>query len=126
MAKKEINWEKIKSELKKIKDFDSLKKELIVLKKEIQKLNIHDYLSPSAANQLKTLEKRYADVSKKIQKAQAQLDQEFTKALDSLKKVKVEAEKSLKSITTRFFFYTRHGVFTNKYIQQLFKISFKT
>lgn len=94
MAEK-INWNKIKKELSQIKDLDSLKQELNKLSKEIKSFDVNAYLSPSAVNRLKNLEKRYNYLLKTIQKVQKQIDSEIDKAMSQVKKARTDFEKSI-------------------------------
>lgn len=94
MSANKINWEKIKKEVLKIRDLESLKVELNKIASEIKKFDINAYLSPSATQKLKNLEKRYSDLLKSIQNIQNQIDAEFSKTVSSFKKAKKEVEQT--------------------------------
>ncbi len=98
MKKTDFLFERIVSEVQKIKDLDTLKKELKKLAKEIQK-EIQKIGSPVdlAKNQLKQLELQYSDLLKKISKAQKQFDKEVFNALGNIKKVRKDAKKTFHS-----------------------------
>ncbi|MCB0413358.1 MAG: hypothetical protein KDD50_03435 [Bdellovibrionales bacterium] len=90
------NWDKIRTEISKIKDLDSLKAELNKLSKEIKSFDINTHLSPSANRKLKSLEDQYHKVVKAILSIQKQIDSEVNKTLGQIKKSRLDVEKKIK------------------------------
>ena len=90
--------EDIKSDLMKVKDLESLKKEFDKFKSNFSKLDLKKEITSETNRKLRQAEKNYAQIGKEISKIQKQVDQEIEKAMVFLKKAKVEAQKSVKKI----------------------------
>lgn len=95
----DLNLNKIKSELAKLTDVELLKKELHRISSEVRNYDVQANLSPKAKSRIKSLEKRFTDVLKKVTVVQKQVDVEINKIVHTLRVAKTEAEKKLKSVS---------------------------
>ncbi len=95
----DLNLNKIKSELAKLTDVELLKKELHRISNEVRNYDVQANLSPKAKSRIKSLEKRFTDVLKKVTVVQKQVDVEINKIVHTLRVAKTEAEKKLKSVS---------------------------
>lgn len=77
----QVNWRKIRNELQRFADVDTLKTEVHRIGQELRKFDFHSVLSPAAQTKVKTFEKRYADLMRTIHQAQRQMDREFNRIL---------------------------------------------
>ena len=94
MKKTDYLFEKIVSEVKKIKDLNSLKEELSKLTKEIQVMG--KPLEDQFHKKLKDLESKYEVLKHSIGEAQKKVEDEFSKALVNIQNKRQETEKKLK------------------------------
>lgn len=84
----QINIKKIKKELTSIRDFNSLKKEIQKLIKDIEKNYVKKNIPPA---QLDYIEKKYKELIKTITQVQDQLEHEFDVALQKVNQTKEDA-----------------------------------
>lgn len=85
----------IKEKLRQLTDLDRLKAERGKMTGEIKNFDLHIPLAPQARVRLKTLEKRFKDVRKKIILVQKQIDGEVNKFIKVLRR---DAAKRLRSV----------------------------
>lgn len=105
----QVNWQRIRSELQRLADVEELKSEVHRIGTEIRKFDFHSVLSPSAAQKVKTFEKRYSELMRTIHKAQRQMDREFNRVLRQVKthrsdvtKVVAQQKQKLEKLSTDF------------------------
>ena len=105
----QVNWKKIRNELQRLADVEQLKGEVARIGSEIRKFDFHSVLSPSAAQKVKTFEKRYTVLMRTIHQAQRQMDREFNRILRQIKthrsdvtKVVTDQKNKLEKVTTDF------------------------
>ncbi len=100
MPQPQFQFQKVKQELTRLRDFDALKKEVTRLSQELRSFTNRqtEELSTTAKKQFQRHERRFNDFLKQVQKAQKQVDQEFGKVWSTLGQFRKEAEKSLKEI----------------------------
>ena len=89
------NWDKIRKEISKIKDLDSLKKELNKLTREIKRFDIQNHLSEQATRRLKNLEDQYQKVVDAIMSIQKQIDIELNKTIGHIKNSQKDVKKKM-------------------------------
>lgn len=88
----QINLSEIRKELSKIKDFESLKKEVRKLLMEIEKFDLKQSIP---ADKLKYIESKYAEIMKTINGLQATLEKEVASAKKKVAKTRKEAAKAI-------------------------------
>ena len=76
----------LKDELKKLTDLDYLKKELGQIASDLKKFDFPMKLTPQAKARLRTLEKRFGEVKKRVQILQKQVDGEVNKFISALRR----------------------------------------
>lgn len=91
----QVNWTKLKAELNKYADLETLKGEVHRLSQELRKFDINAHLSPTAKGRLKTVETKYHEISKTLNRTQRQVDREVNRVLRNLKTQRARAEKGL-------------------------------
>lgn len=88
----QMNLSEIRKELSKIKDFESLKKEVKKLIGEIEKFDLKQSIP---ADKLKYIEEKYAEIMKAINTLQSSLEKEVSVAKKKLSKTRNEAAKAI-------------------------------
>ena len=96
-----LNWNKIQSEINRLSNVEELKKELKKLKTEIRKFDIYAHLSPAAATRLKKLEKRALEINTTIRRLESTLEREFRKVLEQLKLQGRQAQRTFRTVQTK-------------------------
>ena len=81
----QVNWQRIRAELQRLADAESLKTEVQRISGELRKFDYHSVLSPKAAERVKELEQRYDDLMRRMHLAQRKMDREITRILKRLK-----------------------------------------
>lgn len=89
----QININQIREELMKIKDFDSLKKEVKKLVKEIEKF---DFKKAIPADKMDYIEKKYKEIMGTISTVQNKVEKEMDKTMKMVSSRREEAYKVLK------------------------------
>ena len=109
----QFNWGKLRQELQRLTDVDTLKSEVQRIGTEISRFDFQAVLSPSAQARVKQFEKQYADLMRTIHQAQRQLDREVNRILRQIKvhrkdvnkavqQQKVKLEKASKNLQKKF------------------------
>ncbi len=88
----QINIAEIRKELSKIKDFESLKKEVKKLITEIEKLDLKKQIP---ADKRKYIEKKYSEIMKTIASLQTSLEKEVADVKKKVEKTKKDAAKMI-------------------------------
>ncbi len=88
----QINLSEIRKELSKIKDFESLKKEVKKLIAEIEKFDLKQSIP---ADKLKYIEKKYSEIMKTINGLQTTVEKEVESAKKKVAKTRKEAAKAI-------------------------------
>lgn len=91
----QVNWEKLKTELNKYSDLETLKAEVHKLSQELKSFDIHVHLSPKAKERLKAVEDKYHEISKTLNKTQRQFDKELDRLVRQFKSQRTKAESKL-------------------------------
>ncbi|MCC6138058.1 MAG: hypothetical protein IT287_05460 [Bdellovibrionaceae bacterium] len=86
----QINLSEIRKELSKIKDFESLKKEVKKLIAEIEKFDLKQSIP---ADKRKYIEKKYAEIMKTISGLQTSVEKEVTAAKKKVERTRKDAAK---------------------------------
>ena len=89
----QLNINQIREELMKIKDFDSLKKEVRKLVKEIEKF---DFKKAIPADKMDYIEKKYKEIMGTISTVQNKVEKEMDKTMKMVSSRREEAFKVLK------------------------------
>ncbi len=85
----------IKEKLRQLTDLDRLKAELGKMTGEIKNFDLNIHLAPQARSRLKTLEKRFHEVRKRLVLVQKQVDGEVNKFIKVLRR---DAGERLRSV----------------------------
>jgi len=91
----QVSWEKIRNELQRLADVETLKDEVQRIGTEIRKFDLQSVLSPRAQAKVKNFEKRYADLMRSIHQAQRQMDREFNRILRNIRVHRSDVSKSV-------------------------------
>lgn len=113
-----LDWQKIRTELAKIKDMQTLKEELHKLSTEIKKIDLDSNLVPQARKQLASLQNRYETFVVQLSSAQKQLDREFNRVWRQMRQTKVQAQSTLKMAKKDVL---KHGTSLDKMAKSLAK-----
>ncbi len=95
-----LDWGKIRQEINRLSDLDTLKSEIQRVRDEIKGFDYSGYLSPTAQKRVKDFEVRYNRLMKSVGSAQRQLDREFNKLIRQVQKHKETAEERINSLRT--------------------------
>lgn len=105
----QVNWQKIRNELQRLADVDSLKSEVHRIGAEIRNFDFHSVLTPNAQDKVKNFEKRYTELMRTIHQAQRQVDREINRILRQIKthgtdvtKVVNEQKEKLEKVSADF------------------------
>lgn len=87
-----LDWQKIKTEVSKLRNVESVKAELNKIAHDLKKVDIRAQLGPQAKQKIADIEKRYERFLVTFSTAQKQFDREFNKVVRQLKITRSEAQ----------------------------------